>query len=582
MIHTTTHPQYKTSLENWVQWRLSYEGGQSFITAGLHPLSSRETNTEFLERKALTYAPAHAKAAVNRVKNSLAERLVDVSREDTPDSFEKASKGNGLWVDHDGNTMNSFVSREILPELLPIGKVGVFVDRKPIMDGASKKDTLNNHPYLYTYRAEDIRSWSYDDENELEVVLLRNYVSIKDDYGLIKDVEEEFMLLTRSKGSGPESSFVTARFFDKDSDEIPGRMTDLKIPMIPFVIIELSSSLMTDISDHQVSLLNMASLDVAYLIKANFPFYTEQVGFQEMSHQLMAKPEPRGADEDYPGTQDSAELSGPKEVKTGTSKGRSYGPNLDRPGFIHPSSEPLLASMKKEQDIIDEINTLLNLTIQTLHPTRASAESKEADNTGMISGLSVIGQELQYAETQIVKIWAAYEKSTKMGTIKYPVQYTLKSDAERLAEVGVLKEDLPILPSLTYQKEVAKQIAKIMLGSKVSESRLKTIMDEIEAADIVVIDPEVINGDIEAGTLSRETGSKARGYPAGEVEKAALEHAERAKRIAEAQSIRTENASRGVSDNDVDASNNNREEKESSRDDTFSQDQGDKTRGEGK
>lgn len=38
----------------------------------------------------------------------------------------------------------------------------------------------------------------------------------------------------------------------------------------------------------------------------------------------------------------------------------------DRPGFIHPSSEPLLASMKLQEKLEQDIRKLINLAVQSM------------------------------------------------------------------------------------------------------------------------------------------------------------------------------------------------------------------------
>jgi hypothetical protein len=577
LIKDITHPNYDAKVDDWEKWRVCYEGGSGFVTDGLHILSSRETITEFNERLNLTYPPAHAKAAVNRVKNAIIERLPDVTRHDGPDTYQKAVAGDGIYVDKDGNDMDGFISRAVLPELLPMGKVGIFVDRSPIMEGATAADTASNHPYVYVYKAEDIRSWTYDSNKVLTSVLLRTDVDVYDEeYGLVSGTAEEYILMNKVVEIETGKPVIQVRRFDADGEEIG--LSFMNIPEIPLVILEISHSLMTDIADHQISLLNMASLDVAFLIKANFPFYTEQSGLQEMASFMNAQQSPASGSEDYPGTGVAAKVANTREIKVGVTKGRRYGHNLERPAFIHPSSEPLKASMEKEQQIKDEINELLNLTIQTLHQTRASAESKQADDRGMISGLSAIGKELEYGEIQIMRIWAMYEGSKPDATIKYPLKYTMQTEAERLAEADKLKALLPTLPSREFQLRVAYNIAMVMLGHKVSETTLEKIRQELDDSKVIAIDPEVIRDDVESMILSRETASAARGYPKGEVEKANKEHAERAARIAKAQESRT----RGVDDTDPNPAQNNSEEKEASRDTTMEDSTADRTRGDAK
>jgi hypothetical protein len=86
---------------------------------------------------------------------------------------------------------------------------------------------------------------------------------------------------------------------------------------------------------------------------------------------------------------------------------------------------------------------------------------------------------------------------------------------------------------------------------------------EIDSAQVIVTDPEIIKDDHEAGFVGTELASKLRGYPEGEVEKAKKDHADRASRIALAQS---EAGARGVSDMDTDPSRSARREKELSQD----------------
>src|SRR5690606_25812922 len=131
---------------------------------------------------------------------------------------------------------------------------------------------------------------------------------------------------------------------------------------------ELSQSLMTDISRYQIALLNLASSDINYALKANFPFYTEQQDFRTGSHFNQAGDVEEGTD------------GKGKEVIVGVTSGRAYPIGTDRPGFIHPSSEPLKVSMEKQEQLKAEIRQLIGLAISSLSPTKqSSAESKAMD-----------------------------------------------------------------------------------------------------------------------------------------------------------------------------------------------------------
>jgi hypothetical protein len=105
----------------------------------------------------------------------------------------------------------------------------------------------------------------------------------------------------------------------------------------------------------------------------------------------------------------------------------------------------------------------------------------------------------------------------------------------------------PQVPSITYQKAVSKEIADKTIGHKVSHAELKRIHEEIDAAGVIVTDPETVKADHEAGFVGTELASELRGYPKDEVEKAKKDHAERLARIAISQSEGAA-AARGVND----------------------------------
>lgn len=82
------------------------------------------------------------------------------------------------------------------------------------------------------------------------------------------------------------------------------------------------------------------------------------------------------------------------------SMGMKYGIGLERPGFISPPTDPLVASMKKQSEMKDEIKQLLNLSLSSM-----------GDSTSKEEGLSFIGQELERGEREIAAIWCEYEKT---------------------------------------------------------------------------------------------------------------------------------------------------------------------------
>ena len=279
------------------------------------------------------------------------------------------------------------------------------------------------------------------------------------------------------------------------------------------------------------------------------------------------------------GTSDEANTAAKKEVKVGVAQGRSYPKGLERPNFIHPSSEPLMASMQKQKDLQEEIRQLVRLAVKSL--ASSSEGSKRLDERSIESGLAVIGAELERGERELGNIWSSYEDE-KPPVIIYPKNYTLKTEAERQKEATELEEHVTKTPSVTLQKELTKQVANILVGHKVPQETMTAIEKEINDAAVIITNPEVIRADHEAGLVGTALASELRGYPEGEVEQAKIDHAERIERIAMSQSkwsnTNAVDGSRGV--NDLDPDNDTaRKEKALSRMTDLDDKVTDKTRG---
>jgi len=320
--------------------------------------------------------------------------------------------------------------------------------------------------------------------------------------------------------------------------------------------------LLTDIANHQIALLQASSSDIDYIMKANFPFMTEQyMPASELLHGRQAIPQSTQTDVAADGTVTnfSADASGgtakqagiakPNTTLVGNAHGRRYPHGVDAPAFIHPSPEPLQAAMQKEGQITAEILQLLNLSVMSLQPVRASQESREHADRPLESGLSYVGMELEYNEAQLGALWSIYEGSNDVPTVQYPQSYQVISEAERRQMGDEIIAQMDKLPSIDYKRAMAKAAIKILVGHRVATEELQAMFTQIDTAEIIITDSETIIADVEAGLLSNDTGSKARGYPDGEAAKAEEDHAKRVARIAAAQS---REAARGNPDADPD------------------------------
>ncbi len=596
-IINVRHPSIAYDSGYWGEWRECYEAGYLFVQNNLKKFTARETTEDFNERVELTPTPTYAKAAVNDIRNSIFQRMRDIVRRGGSDSYVKAISGESGGVDMRGTSMNAFIGIDVLTELLVMGRVGVYIDA-PRAQGETLADVGGARPYLYRYKIEDVLSWAVtkpEEPAELQALLLRDkgldYTSHEIEAIELPSGEyERYRLLWIDK----ESGFVNVQFYDHRGTPIDATGVEQEIETpevlglrrIPFVLLDIGDSLLKDVVKHQAALLNLTSSDVAYALKANFPFYTEQRDMRAVGDHLK-----HGANPDGTATTGGQGATS-REANVGPTHGRIYDLRVDRPGFIHPSSEPLEASLKLQEKLEDDIRKLVNLAVQNKMGRRASsAEALKMRDQGLEAGLSYMGLVLESGERKIAGHWAAYEErevdKRRVSTVKYPDRYSLKTDQDRIVEASKLSELMFTVPGITVKKELSKDIVTSLLGGKIDITTMEKIFNEIDKAEYTTSDPDVIIRSKEAGLVGEQVASMALGFPEDEYLQARKDHADRAARILLAQTSAGEKpegnaAARGVDDLADAPERGGKEEREQATDTTLSDTTKKPQRGEGK
>ena len=512
-INLSKHPAYM-GVADMLKWRLAYGGGRQFVDTYLRRYSSREDLPDFAARKEITYVPRFAKSNLNEVKDAIYQRMPEIARVGGPISFQSAITGVDGGVDKLGNSMNSFIGTTVLLELVLMGRVGIFVDMPEFVG-----ETLANavqRPYLYAYTREQIENWVPDKDvpGEYQAVQLCDEVFEFDEDGF------PLGTTTRYRRVRKTSQGIVVQLVDAAGEQI-GDTKTIGMGKIPFVCGEISESLMADLADYQIALMNLSSSDLMYLLKANFPFYVEQVDGKSVNRFLQQEEE----------GEEGETVS--KNVKVGVVHGRQYTGDKE-PNFIHPSAEPLKASMEKQEQMKQEMRQLLKLKIAQTTSVRVSKDSKEMDERTLENGLSAIGLELERMERLVGEIWGGYTGENP-PEIHYPTSYNLKTDAERRTEAQELEELKGAIPSVTYAKELSKKQAATLLGNSLKLDVLEKINAEIDSAPGGTSNSEQICRQVEAGICDPDTGATLLGYPTGTAEKAAKAQERKAKAIAEAQ-----------------------------------------------
>jgi hypothetical protein len=345
-----------------------------------------------------------------------------------------------------------------------------------------------------------------------------------DDLGLPDDKEQYYMLLIKG------SDTVEARIFNDKMEQEKSMI--INMPFIPFIDLSMSDSALKETATYQIALMNIESSDISYAIRSNFPFYTEQS--QPSPQDFMRPPATKSTEE---GEATPAGEAKRRTAVVGGMQGRTYGKDMDRPGFIAPPSAPLEVSMRKQEEMKKGIRQLLQLSISGISPSRESLDARRIDQEGLESGLAGFALVLEHGERQIARIWERYQGVKNDYVITYPRNFSLKSDEQRVKDA---KEKVSIarkVPSNTLRREIFKEVAEILLDGKVSPSVIASIKSEINDSKATVGDIEEIISLIENGLIDDTTAASLVGVKDAEkVVKAAREdHERRLERIAVSQ-----------------------------------------------
>ena len=523
------HPLYAAEAALWAKWRLCYERSDSFKEAYLYKYSKREDVDDFDNRKKITYVPGHSRAVINIIRNGLAVRLPDVQRKGS-DDYLHAMDSN---VDGFDSSMTTFVALDIAPMMLVQGKRYVVIDAPPLKEGATKAEDLGE-PYLYTVDAEDVLSWSYNDDGGFSVILMRLTENVIDkESGLVTDTcviyryMRQLLQGEEYKGdcgvvfTGPGVVIVTldenGKLVDRDN-----ACQFLEIDRIPVVQFSLVASIMSEIADHQISLLNLASTDMDFVWRGNFPIYTQQQPKKTGSVRPLGtkrRAVDQNVDDEMPGAgADPGTGPSQSQRRIGVGKGVGYVEGTERPGFIAPETANLTVSMSKQEMIAKEIRILVDLALVSLsvQALEQSGKSKEADRIGEEAGLAYIGQALQTGERELAKLWhmmAGEEEG--QAEVNYPESYSIATPSERREAAGQLRALHSSVRSGTYQKVIDKRIAEILLKGIASASELEAIAKEIDENPFLDDDKtraEVVQKDVVTKILSPGTAAVIRGY----------------------------------------------------------------------
>lgn len=518
--------------QDWIDWRYCYLGGTEFRREYLEPFSDRESDDEFRRRRKLTPIPTFAKRAVKKVENALAQRFRDIARPGGSDQYQEAMAGLGRGVDLRGTSMNTYLVKKVLPELLPMQRVGLLLDAPVVPEDASLEDLarIGFQPYLKRYPVEDFRAVPAKNgiESDWSSVTLRDsWEKVDPENGTSETVTKftHYWLddTRRDEDGRPMVSIQNVQ--ESGKEDGPALLT--RLTAIPFVVPDILASLIADACSYQITLLNMISADSNYAVDANYSFMVRQRSGVHTAH--------------LEGDEASA--------STGTRKGLFYESDEAPPAFISPPTQPMKMSMELRREMKKEVEELVLGALQDI-----------GDDGSPEAGLGFIGECLKHAEQRIADHWEQYEKANredrKPAIVTYPESWSLKTDEERLERAEKFLGVSARLVGTKSKKAAIKASVEEMWRGKLDNDEVEGMLTEIDQAEYATSDPDIVLKAFSEGATDTIVTVEALGFAKAVAARAKKEKEEKAKVQMAAQVDAAFGAARGAPDLSVDKNSN--------------------------
>lgn len=166
------HPEYEKKITHWKFLEETYEGGRGWFDANIFRYV-KEGEGEYIDRVARCYRFNHSREVVDLINKYLFKQNITRS-EDAPESvkkFWKRATKSGLSVTEFVRQASKLTSMQ--------GRIGIVVDntapKDKILSKAEEK-AAGVRTYAYTVGPEQLLDYSFDQDGELNWVLIRECV----------------------------------------------------------------------------------------------------------------------------------------------------------------------------------------------------------------------------------------------------------------------------------------------------------------------------------------------------------------------------------------------------------------------
>jgi len=469
------HPQYKTLLGHWQFLEATYYGGRGWFSENIFQYY-KEGKDEYANRVARAYRFNHTREVVDLV-NKYLFRAKPARRESAPESvkrfWEKATI-SGLSIDELMRTAS--IKSSIF------GRPWIVVDSS-VQDNEGERSVADDQAgdgriYAYLVKPENVLDMSYDDQGNLNWILIRE--QFRDDEDPFEDdgfVSHRYRLWTRS-----DWFLITHTDRKRKAVEIAGQGShDLgEVPAIP-----VDNQIGDDNYDSPALIADIAYLDRAC---ANYASNLDAI-IQDQTFSQLAMP----AQGVLPGDE-----AHDKMLEVGTKRVFTFDGEGGKPEFLSPDP-------RQAQLIIEAIQQIIN---EIYHSVGLAGERTKADNSKGIDNSSGVAKSKDFERVNallvskadslervenrlvhLVSLWAG-EAPPEHDLVSYSEDF----DVRELYDEFYIAMQLSLIdtPDGVRREQMKKVVDKLF--PHIAEDKRKQMLDEIEnwqfASDRAAADAE--------------------------------------------------------------------------------------------
>lgn len=444
------HPEYNELINCWRFFGSTYQGGRQWFEENIHKYY-REGEREFSERIVRSYRFNHTKEVVDLINKYLFKQCIQRS-ENAPKSvkeFWKVATRGGAGIDD--------LAKQISKHCSIYGRVGIVVDRqkseqKVVTVEDAQKQRVKT--YAYVVNPEDMLDYSFDDEGQLNWILIRE--TYRDDADPLSvnnsETKERFRLWTRKEWiliAEVENKNKKTKSFDI----IDGGNHDLgEVPVV------LADNLLTDERYGAPALIN----DIAYLDKAAANYLSNlDAIIQDQTFSQLVMPA-QNVMPDTDAHEQLVEMS-TKRIFLYDAQGSNHSPE-----YISPDPRQAHLILEVVSRIIKEIYNSVGLSAERSNKDNAvsmdnsSGVAKAYDFERVNALLSAKADSLEVAENRIAKLVALWNGEESKSPEEY-VQYPDNFDTRGLYD----------------EFDIAARLMLVEAPDAIRQEQMRTIVDKL-------------------------------------------------------------------------------------------------------